>query len=138
VLMLITLIPFPIPIGIDSESRGLPLRPFVYYAAEDMIAVDCLQDREFRVRLNIRYETSIAFRNMFVHLTLWWFFGICVYVGCLSAIIWTVQFPIAFGLSLGVLFTFIIIWALLSCLWVQHCVRQQARHERDLSCDTNV
>lgn len=138
VLMLITLIPFPIPIGIDSERRGLPLRPFVYYAAEDMIAVDCLQDREFRVRFNIRYETSIAFRNLFVHLTLWWFFGVCVYIGCLSAIIWTVQFHIEFGLSLGVLFGFLILWALVSCFWVRYSVCRQAKHERATSGDTDV
>lgn len=138
VLMLITLVPFPIPIGIDSERRGLPLRPFIYYAAEDIIAVDCLQDREFRVRFNIRYEASIAFRNLFVHLTVWWLFGVCVYIGCLSAIIWTLEFHIAFGLSLGVLFSFLIIWGLVSCLWVRYAVRRQAKHERSTRGNTNV
>jgi hypothetical protein len=64
-LMLITFIPFPIPIGINSHARGSPLRPFIYYAAEDFIAVDGLQDREFRVRYNTRWSHSKGFRNMF-------------------------------------------------------------------------
>jgi hypothetical protein len=46
--MLVTLIPFRIPIGINSHEMGTPLRPFIYYATEDFIAVDGLQDREFR------------------------------------------------------------------------------------------
>jgi len=119
ILMIVTLIPFKIPIGINSQARGTKLRPFIYYAAEDFIAVDGLQDREFRVRYNARYDSSKAFRRMFVILTLWWIFGVCVYLGCLSAVIWTLEFHYAFGLSLGVLFTYIIIWALVSYYWVR-------------------
>lgn len=32
--------PFTLPIGINSHARGSKLRPFIYYAAEDFIAVD--------------------------------------------------------------------------------------------------
>lgn len=112
ILMVITtLIPFKIPIGINSHARGSGLRPFIYYAAEDFIAVDGLQDREFRIRYNERYESSKAFRRMFVWLTLWWELGVCVYIGAVSAVIWTVEFHIAFGLSFGVLFAYIACWA---------------------------
>lgn len=119
ILMVITtLLPFKIPIGINSHERGTAIRPFVYYAAEDFIAVDGLQDREFRIRYNERYETSKAFRRMFVMLTLWWELGVATYIGCVSAVIWLLPFHIAFGLSLGVLFGYIATWAAGSAVYV--------------------
>jgi hypothetical protein len=135
VLMLITLIPFKIPIGINSHRRGGGLRPFIYYAAEDFIAVDGLQDREFRFRYNARYESSRAFRRLFLWLTLWWIAGVCVYIGCLSAVIWTLEFHYAFGLSLGVLFAYIIIWAIVSYVFVQfELARQQKAYAKGVPC----
>src|SRR6202000_105909 len=107
ILMSITIdAPFRIPIGINSQPRGTKLRPFIYYAAEDFIAVDGLQDREFRVRYNHRYENNRAFRNMFRYLTWWWLLGVCVYICSVSAVIWTLEFHYAFGLSLGVLLSY--------------------------------
>lgn len=117
-MVITTLVPFKIPIGINSHSRGSGIRPFIYYAAEDFIAVDGLQDREFRIRYNQRYETSKAFRQMFVMLTLWWELGVATYIGCVSAVIWTLPFHIAFGLSLGLLFSYIATWAAGSYLYV--------------------
>ncbi|KAJ5601493.1 hypothetical protein N7510_011027 [Penicillium lagena] len=128
ILMLITLIPIKIPIGIDSQARGTLLRPLIYYAAEDFIAVDGLQDREFRIRYNARYESSKIFRRMLLVLTIWWIFGVCVYLGCLSAIIWTLEFHYAFGLSLGVLFAYIIIWAAVSYIWLQREMAREKAH----------
>ncbi|KAJ9636003.1 hypothetical protein H2204_005500 [Knufia peltigerae] len=125
-LMLITTIyPFKLPIGINSQPRGTGLRPFIYYAAEDFIAVDGLQDREFRVRYNDRYESNKAFRKLFVYLTLFWMLGICIYIGCLSAIIWTLPFHIAFGLSLGVLFAWIAVWAVATFVWVKYEIERE-------------
>lgn len=117
-MVMTTLLPFKIPIGINSHERGSGIRPFIYYAAEDFIAVDGLQDREFRIRYNQRYETSKAFRQMFVMLTLWWELGVATYIGCVSAVIWTLPFHIAFGLSLGLLFSYIATWAAGSYLYV--------------------
>jgi hypothetical protein len=122
-----TLHPFKIPIGINSHPRGTGLRPFIYYAAEDFIAVDGLQDREFRVRYNQRYETNKPFRRLFLYLTLWWMLGICVYIGALSAVVWTCEFHIAFGLSLGVLFSYIAVWAAVTYVWVVWEVRREHR-----------
>ncbi|KAI9048657.1 hypothetical protein LZ554_007488 [Drepanopeziza brunnea f. sp. 'monogermtubi'] len=122
-VMLISLSRIPLPIGINSHARGSSMRPFIYYAAEDFIAVDGLQDREFRVRYNARYDSSPAFRRMFVYLTLWWMFGVLAYLGCLSAVIWKVSFHYAFGLTLGVLFAYIIVWAITSywfVMWSMH------------------
>lgn len=129
VLMIATLIPFPIPVGINSHARGTALRPFIYYAAEDFIAVDCLQDREFRTRYNERYESSKSFRRLFIFLTLWWLCGVCVYLGCLSAVIWTLEFHYAFGLSFGILFSYILIWAAVTYFWVQ---AEMAREKKEM------
>jgi hypothetical protein len=127
-LMLFTLdVPIKIPIGINSQPRGTKLRPFIYYAAEDFIAVDGLQDREFRVRFNERYESNKMFRKFFVNLTLWWLLGVCVYIGCVSAVIWTLPFHYAFGLSLGVLFAYIAIWAAVTAVWTN--IEMKREHE---------
>lgn len=130
ILMVITLIPFKIPIGVNSHARGSPCRPFIYYAAEDFIAVDGLQDREFRVRYNERYDTSRSFRRMFIVLTFWWIWGVMVFIGCVSAVIWKLQFHHAFGSSLGVLFAYIVIWAGTSVLYINYDMeRQRKAHE---------
>jgi hypothetical protein len=132
ILMLVTLdVPFKIPIGINSQPRGSKLRPFIYYAAEDFIAVDGLQDREFRVRFNERYESNKMFRRFFVDLTLWWLFGVCVYIGCVSAVIWTLSFHYAFGLSLGVLFSYIVIWAAVTYVWTIMEMKREHRAYQD-------
>lgn len=120
-LMLVTTVyPFKIPIGINSQARGTALRPFIYYAAEDFVAVDGLQDREFRVRYNERYQNSKPFRQLFVNLTLWWMLGVLVYIGSVSAVIWTCPFHIAFGLCFGILFSYIACWAVCTILYVNY------------------
>lgn len=118
-MLLTTILPIKIPIGINSHARGSVIRPFIYYAAEDFIAVDGLQDREFRVRYNERYETNRRFRRFFVYLTLFWIFGVLVYIGTASAIIWKVKFHYAFGLTFGNLFAWIFVWAGITYFWVK-------------------
>lgn len=130
-MVVTTFCPFTIPIGINSQPRGTKLRPFIYYAAEDFIAVDGLQDREFRERFNDRYENNQAFRRLFLYLTIWWTFGVATYVGCVSAVIWTLDFHFAFGLSLGVLFAYIAIWAAVSYVWVRVEIEREHRAFED-------
>jgi hypothetical protein len=135
VLMVVTFVPFPIPIGINSHARGTPLRPFIYYAAEDFIAVDGLQDREFRVRYNTRWSHSKGFRRLFRLLTLWWLVGVCVYIGSASAIIWTLKFHYAFGLTFGILFAYIIIWSIATYVAVRiEMARERRRYEETGHC----
>lgn len=137
ILMVVTTLhPFKIPIGINSQPRGSTLRPFIYYAAEDFMAVDGLQDREFRTRYNDRYESNPMFRRFFFNLTLWWTLGVCVYIGCVSAVIWTLPFHYAFGLSLGVLFSYIICWAVVTSVWVKFEMKRE--HEAYMRGDFDV
>lgn len=126
-MVITTLHPFNIPIAINSQPKGTTLRPFIYYAAEDFMAVDGLQDREFRTRYNDRYESNPMFRRFFFNLTLWWTLGVCVYIGSVSAVIWTLPFHYAFGLSLGVLFSYIACWAVVTFVWVK--IEMKREHE---------
>lgn len=115
---IITLIPFKIPIRVDSDPAGSPVQPLLYYAAEDFMAVDGCQGREFRRRYQARYQTSPSFRRMILYLTLFWIAGCTIYIGCASAIIWNLRFEFAFGSTFGFLFFWIILWAILTQLWV--------------------
>lgn len=122
---------FKLPVRINSQPGGSRLRPFIYYAAEDFMAVDGLQDREFRTRYNERYESNPMFRRFFFNLTLWWLLGVCVYIGCVSAVIWTLEFHYAFGLSLGLLFSYIACWAVVTFVWVKlEMKREHEAYER--------
>ncbi|TID24414.1 hypothetical protein E6O75_ATG02779 [Venturia nashicola] len=119
ILMCITLIPFTLPYGINSDPRGTKCKPFVYYAAEDFIAVDGWQGRAFRQRYKDRYENSKMFRNFFFRLQLFWIAGASIYIGCLSAVIWKLEFEYAFGVCFGLLFTYLIFWATVSYFWMK-------------------
>lgn len=132
VMMVVTTVaPFQIPVKINSQPKGTMLRPFIYYAAEDFMAVDGLQDREFRTRYNERYETNPMFRQLFYRLTIWWTLGVMVYIGSVSAVIWTMEFQYAFGLSLGVLFSYIACWAVVTFVWVKlEMAREHEAYER--------
>ncbi|KAH8883138.1 hypothetical protein GQ53DRAFT_732639 [Thozetella sp. PMI_491] len=122
---LATLVPIKTPMRVDSDPKGTPLRPLVYYAAEDFFAVDGWQGREFRVRFRARYDKSAMFRRMILELTIWWIVGGTIYIGCLSAIIWNVEFSVAFGLTLGLLFGWIILWAICTYIYVQLALERE-------------
>lgn len=124
---LFSLIPFKTPVRIDSEPKGHRMRPLVYYAAEDFFAVDGWQKKEFRARYRQRYDTSIMFQKMIFELTVWWCSGIIVYIGCLSAIIWNTAFEVAFGLSLGLLFSFIISWSIMTYIYIQIALERERK-----------
>lgn len=122
---LLSLIPFKIPVRINSEAKGTWMRPLVYYAAEDFFAVDGWQKRDFRRQYRERYDSSIMFQKMIFELTVWWCAGFMVYLGCLSAVIFNNPFHIAFGLSLGLLFAWIITWAVCTYVYVQLALERE-------------
>ncbi len=65
------------------------------------------------------------FRRMILELTIWWIAGGFIYLGCLSAIIWNIEFHVAFGLSLGLLFGWIILWATCTYVYVQLALERE-------------
>jgi hypothetical protein len=44
-----------LPIRCSSDARGTPMKPAVFYAVEDVAAVDFKQGRAYRQALNERY-----------------------------------------------------------------------------------
>jgi len=50
-----------------------------------------------------------------------------VYIGSLSAVVWTCPFHIAFGLSLGILFSYIAVWAAGTFAWVTYEMGRQRK-----------
>lgn len=130
---IITLLPIRLPIRINDDPKGSRIKPILYYAAEDFISVDNFQGRKFRKRFRQRYEANPKIRTMILHLTLFWIGGICLYLGCIGAIIWSLEFEIAWGLSLGVMFMWILTWAGSTGLWVRTVVEREkdiARREK--------
>lgn len=124
---IITLFPFKIPVRVDSDPVGTPVRPLVYYAAEDFMAVDAWQGRSFRRKYRARYDSSPMFRRMILELTWFWIIGCSIYLGCLSAIIWNLPFEYAFGSSLGLLFGWLIIWVSLMSIGVKWGLKREAK-----------
>jgi hypothetical protein len=130
-MAVITLIPINLPVRVNSDPRGSRMKPIVFYAAEDFIAVDGFQGRAFRKRFRARYDANPKFRRMILHLTLFWIGGICMYNGLLAAITWNLEFEYAFGTSLGVLFAWIGTWALSTLFWVRRVVVKEKLHARE-------
>ncbi|TEA22120.1 hypothetical protein C8034_v006331 [Colletotrichum sidae] len=122
-----TLIPIKMPFRINSDPKGSRLKPIVYYAAEDFFAVDGAQNREFRKRYVERYKKSMYFRKMILELTLFWIGGCSAYLGYVAAIIWNVEFERAFGTTLGVLFGWIIIWAVSAKFWIDWAIKREEK-----------
>jgi hypothetical protein len=118
---------------INDDPKGSRIKPMLFYASEDFISVDNFQGRKFRKRFRQRYEANPKIRAMILHLTLFWIGGICLYLGCIGAIIWNLEFEVAWGLSLGVLFMWILTWAGSTFLWVRTVVEREkdlARREK--------
>jgi hypothetical protein len=127
---IVTLLPIKLPVRVNSDPRGSRMKPIVFYAAEDFLAVDGFQGRGFRKRFRQRYDSNPNFRRMILHLTLFWIGGICIYNGLLAAITWNLEFEYALGTSYGVLFAWIITWAVSTHLWVRRVVEREKGHAR--------
>lgn len=118
----VTAVPFKIPVRLSSDAKGARCRPFVYYVIEDFIAVDAHQKRPFREELRARYAASRIFRAMIWEINMWWTIGGVLFIGGLAGITWAVPFPIAYGVSLGLLFVWIILWSMATIWWVKRAL----------------
>lgn len=116
-------VPFRLPIRVSSDVRGVRCKPFVYYIIEDFVAVDAHQKRPYRKELQVRYEASRIFRAMIWEVNMWWTIGGVLFIGGLAGITWAVPFPIAYGVSLGLLFVWIGLWSVVTMWWVKRALR---------------
>ena len=118
-----SLFPFSLPFRVSSDEKGERCKPFTYYVIEDFVAVDAGQGRGYREELKERWNTSPVFRRMIWDVNLWWAIGGVIFIGALAGVTWGCDFDTAYGLSFGVLFIWIGVWALVTWLWVKRKLR---------------
>jgi hypothetical protein len=121
----ISAFPFRLPCRVSSNAKGERCKPFVYYVIEDFVAVDAGQMRGYREELRERWNASPVFRRLIWDVNLWWIAGGVVFTGSLAGITWGCSFNVAYGLSFGVLFVWIGIWALGTWWWVGGELRRE-------------
>jgi hypothetical protein len=121
----VSMIPFKLPCRVSSDAKGELCKPFVYYIVEDFVAVDAGQKRAYRKELMARWKASPVFRQIIWDINLWWTTGGVAFIAALAALTWAVEFNIAYGVSFGLLFVWIGIWALCSWIWVARGLRRE-------------
>jgi len=118
-----TLFKFRTPIWISSDPPGTRIKPAVFYMVEDICAVDAGKGREFRREWNARYDASPPFQRLMYKLTVFWVFGACVYVGVTAAVTFTTTVDFAYAYTLGQLFIWILVWIVLTWIWVHFALK---------------
>jgi len=108
----VSLFAFTLPVRVSSDAKGERCKPFVYYVMEDFVAVDAGQMRGYREELRARWNASPVFRRLLWDINLWWTVGGIVFTAALAGMTWGLTFNVAYGLSLGLLFVWIGLWAL--------------------------
>ncbi|BGP73898.1 hypothetical protein NBRC10513v2_007317 [Rhodotorula toruloides] len=98
----------------SSDPPRTPTKPAVYYILEDVGAVDFRLGREWRKRCQARYAASPPFRTMMWWQTLYWTFGMAVFIGATAAVDWTTDLQLGFGLCISLLFIWALPWSFLS------------------------
>jgi hypothetical protein len=114
------------PFRLSSTERGAIVPPFTFVVLEDVVAVDggC---PEFRTAAKLRWDASIIFRRLLLHLT--WFWGISsVLVGtAVLAIVATVNEAVGYGVGWGVPSLHAAISALITWQWVTYTLKRESR-----------
>lgn len=121
----ISIFPFKLPFRVSSDAKGERCKPFTYYVIEDFVAVDAGQMREYRSELFARWNASPIFRTLIWEVNLWWTVGGVVFTGALAGITWGCDFNTAYGLSFGVLFIWIGVWAAVTWGWVRWRLKKE-------------
>lgn len=131
----VSAIPFRLPFRVSSDDKGERCKPFVYYVVEDFVAVDADQMRVFREEFRARWIASPVFRRLLWDVNMWWTLGGVVFIGALAGMTWALDFNVAYGLSFGMLFVWIGIWALGSLWMVQRALRREREwFKRNTAC----
>ncbi|TFK37733.1 hypothetical protein BDQ12DRAFT_723815 [Crucibulum laeve] len=121
------------PVRISSEPIGSRMKPAVFYAIEDVAAVDFKHGRAYRRAMHDRrvtsslYHASPPFRQLMQQLTVYWTVAAVVYCGITAAVTWGSPLQFAFGWVLGQFFLWIGVSAA-GCVWI---VKRGMRRERE-------
>ncbi|KAM0748945.1 hypothetical protein T439DRAFT_327449 [Meredithblackwellia eburnea MCA 4105] len=117
IIFLLSLKPWKFSFPISSDVAGTPTKPAVFYLLEDVVAVDFAHGREWRRQMYARYEASPLFRRLMRHLTIYWSIMCLIFVGATSAVTWSLELDISFGLVLGDFFLWLIVSAI-GCYYI--------------------
>ncbi|BGP27748.1 hypothetical protein Rt10032_c13g5094 [Rhodotorula toruloides] len=115
----------------SSDPPRTPTKPAVYYILEDVGAVDFGHGREWRKRCQARYAASPPFRNTMWWQTLFWTFGMAVFIGATAAVDWTTDLQIGFGLCISLLFIWALPWSLLSYTLIHRSLAAEKKWWRE-------
>jgi hypothetical protein len=131
-----SLLQLPIPIWLSSLPPGHKMRPGAYYIMEDVVAVEGGGRSAFRKALKARYEASPIFRRLLYEMTLYWAIGGLIFVGVSAALTFTTSLNIAFGVTLGWIPVWAVLWSIVARFWIGHRLKQEKasfRMENDIT-----
>ncbi|KII93309.1 hypothetical protein PLICRDRAFT_102084 [Plicaturopsis crispa FD-325 SS-3] len=107
-----------LPFNMSSTAKGEPWPPAVFTFMEDAVAVEGRGERKYREDLRARYDASPLFRSMLLHVTWLWGLGLLGIAVVSTALVFTLQEDIAFGIGWGLPYAFILLWSLVTIVYV--------------------
>lgn len=129
----------------SSDPPGTPMKPAVFYCIEDVAAVDFMHGREYRKKIHARcvdrvhldrgallssktrYHASPPFRQLMLHLTVYWTVCSLLYCGVTALVSWLTPLEFAFAWVLGQMF----VWGAVCSLGCRFIVKRGLRRERE-------
>jgi hypothetical protein len=87
------------PFRISSTPKGSVMPTALYALIEDVVAVDGGGGQIYRYALRTRYLSSPYFRRMLFEMNCFWSGGSIVFAAAITAIVFTVDEPVAFTVS---------------------------------------
>jgi len=120
-----TVLKWKLPFNMSSTPKGEPWRPAIYAFIEDCGAIEARGEKVYREKLNARYDASPLFRQMILQLSLFWGIGLVCIAIVSTVLVFTITDNVAFGLGWGLPYAFMIIWALLTILFVKRSLARE-------------
>jgi len=113
------------PFRVSSVPRGERMPPGLYTLIEDVVSVDGNGGKPYREALRDRFNASPKFRRMIINLSFFWSIPALVVAGAVTAVIFTVDRPVGYGIGWVVPFIWAGLWAFTTIKWVQHSLREE-------------
>ncbi|KAJ6099222.1 hypothetical protein N7467_000757 [Penicillium canescens] len=118
---------FKAPFRISSTPKGSVMPTALYALIEDVVAVDGGGGQIYRYALRTRYLSSPYFRRMLFEMNCFWSGGSIVFAAAITAVVFTVEEPVAFTLGWSLPFAWAIVWTIITIPWVQSDLRREKR-----------
>lgn len=116
-----------LPVRISSVPAGSVCRPGIYHLIEDITACEGAGGREYRERLNVRWESSFIFRELLSQITLVFGISLLLQTAVQFVILFATPEKVFVGLSTVLLWT----WFGLTLLWGWRYSQLRIRHEEE-------